>query len=39
MKKDKTRQCDVVFGIDIETDIGSFTTNYEGVKYGRLCCQ
>jgi len=25
---------DVVFGIDMETDIGSFTANYEGVKHG-----
>ena len=34
MNKYKTRQFDVIFGIDMETDIGSFTTNYEGVKYG-----
>jgi peptidoglycan/xylan/chitin deacetylase (PgdA/CDA1 family) len=25
---------DVVFGIDMETDIGSFTANYEGVRNG-----
>ncbi len=25
---------DVVFGIDMETDVGSFTTGYEGVKHG-----
>ena len=25
---------DVVFGIDMETDVGSFTSFYEGVKYG-----
>ncbi len=25
---------DVVFGFDMETDIGSFTSNYEGVKHG-----
>ena len=25
---------DVVLGIDMETDIGSFTSNYEGVKHG-----
>jgi len=25
---------DVVFGIDMETDIGSFTANYEGVRQG-----
>jgi peptidoglycan/xylan/chitin deacetylase (PgdA/CDA1 family) len=25
---------DVVFGIDMETDVGSFTANYEGVKHG-----
>ncbi|MBN1435949.1 MAG: polysaccharide deacetylase family protein [Sedimentisphaerales bacterium] len=27
-------QFDVVFGIDMETDIGSFTPFYEGVKHG-----
>ena len=25
---------DVVLGIDMETDIGSFTSNYEGVRHG-----
>lgn len=25
---------DIVFGIDMETDIGSFTSNYEGLKQG-----
>jgi len=25
---------DVVYGIDMETDVGSFTSNYEGVKHG-----
>lgn len=25
---------DVVFGIDMETDVGSFTANYEGVRQG-----
>lgn len=27
---------DVIFGFDMETDIGSFTPFYEGVKYGTL---
>lgn len=25
---------DVMFGIDMETDVGSFTSDYEGTKYG-----
>ncbi|MFA7230244.1 MAG: polysaccharide deacetylase family protein, partial [Victivallaceae bacterium] len=25
---------DVVLGIDMETDIGSFTSDYEGVRHG-----
>lgn len=29
-----TGAMDVVFGIDMETDIGSFTANYEGVTHG-----
>ena len=27
---------DVVFGFDMETDVGSFTPYYEGVKHGTL---
>jgi len=30
----RTNSFDVVFGIDMETDIGSFTPFYTGVKYG-----
>ncbi len=33
-KRDLSAGFDVVFGIDMETDIGSFTPFYEGVKYG-----
>jgi len=36
MKKKRYNRFDVIFGIDMETDIGSFTSNYEGVKYGTL---
>ena len=37
MKKQKCKESDgfdVVLGIDMETDIGSFTSDYEGVRYG-----
>ena len=30
----ETEGIDVVLGIDMETDVGSFTANYEGVKHG-----
>lgn len=33
-KKKPSSRFDVVFGIDMETDVGSFTANYEGVKHG-----
>jgi len=34
VKEKCERSFDVVFGIDMETDIGSFTSSYEGVKHG-----
>jgi len=34
--RDKAGTFDVVFGFDMETDIGSFTPFYEGVKHGTL---
>lgn len=34
MTAETTSQFDVVVGIDMETDIGSFTSNYHGVKHG-----
>lgn len=34
MRKAQTGGFDVVFGIDMETDIGSFTPFYEGVEHG-----
>jgi hypothetical protein len=33
---DNGRPFDVVFGSDMETDVGSFTPYYEGVKHGTL---
>jgi peptidoglycan/xylan/chitin deacetylase (PgdA/CDA1 family) len=34
MKSSARPEIDVVFGMDMETDVGSFTANYEGVKHG-----
>lgn len=34
MNEQALNEFDVVLGIDMETDIGSFTDAYEGVKYG-----
>lgn len=34
MATDTKIEFDVVIGLDMETDIGSFTDKYEGVKYG-----
>ena len=34
MTQQKDSQFDVVIGIDMETDIGSFSAEYEGVKHG-----
>lgn len=36
MKNDNTTAFDVIYGFDMETDIGSFTPFYEGVKHGTL---
>jgi len=34
MTRQEKSQFDVVIGIDMETDIGSFSADYEGVKHG-----
>lgn len=34
MTQQENTKFDVAIGIDMETDIGSFTSNYEGVKHG-----
>lgn len=34
MTTNRSAPLDVVFGIDMETDVGSFTANYEGVRHG-----
>ena len=34
MKREINNGFDVMLGFDMETDVGSFTTDYEGVRYG-----